>query len=58
VVKNYRVPAWPVRHDGAPPPVKASPLLGEHSAEVLKSWLGLSDRELEGLLQERVISRH
>ena len=58
VVKNYRVPAWPVRHDGAPPAVKASPLLGEHSAEVLKSWLGLSDRELEGLLQERVISRH
>src|SRR5215813_2453434 len=41
VVKGYRMPAWPVRHDGAPPVVKAAPLLGEHSSQVLKSWLGL-----------------
>ncbi|HXE70186.1 MAG TPA: CoA transferase [Hyphomicrobiaceae bacterium] len=57
VVKDYRMPAWPVRHDGAPPAVKASPLLGEHSAEVLKSWLGLSEREVEGLVQDRVVAR-
>ncbi len=57
VVKGYRMPAWPVRHDGAPPAVAASPLLGEHSAQVLKSWLGLSDREVEGLMQDRVIAR-
>ena len=57
VVKDYRMPAWPVRHDGAPPAVKASPLLGEHSAEVLKGWLGLSEREVEGLLQDRVVAR-
>ena len=30
-VKGYAMPTWPVRHDGAPPTVKASPLLGEHS---------------------------
>jgi len=57
VVKDYRMPAWPVRHDGAPPAVKASPLLGEHSAEVLKGWLGLSEREVEGLVQDRVVAR-
>jgi formyl-CoA transferase len=57
VVKGYRIPAWPVRHGGAPPAVKASPLLGEHSGQVLKSWLGLSDRELEGLTQDRVIAQ-
>jgi crotonobetainyl-CoA:carnitine CoA-transferase CaiB-like acyl-CoA transferase len=57
VVKGYRMPAWPVRHDGAPPAVAASPLLGEHSAQVLKSWLGLSDREVEGLVQDRAIAR-
>ena len=57
MVKDYRMPAWPVRHDGAPPAVKASPLLGEHSAEVLKDWLGLSEREVEGLLQDRVVGR-
>jgi len=56
VVKDYRVPAWPVRHDGAPPPVKAAPLLGEHSQQVLESWLGLSQGELEGLRAERVIA--
>jgi crotonobetainyl-CoA:carnitine CoA-transferase CaiB-like acyl-CoA transferase len=56
VVKDYRMPAWPVRHDGAPPAVKASPLLGEHSAEVLKGWLGLSDREVDGLVQDRVLA--
>jgi crotonobetainyl-CoA:carnitine CoA-transferase CaiB-like acyl-CoA transferase len=57
VVKDYRMPAWPVRHDGTPPAVAASPLLGEHSREVLQNWLNLSERELEGLVQERVIAR-
>jgi len=56
VVKGYRMPAWPVRHDGAPPALAASPLLGQHSQEVLKSWLGLSDAEVEGLVAERVIN--
>jgi crotonobetainyl-CoA:carnitine CoA-transferase CaiB-like acyl-CoA transferase len=56
VVKDYRMPAWPVRHDGAPPAVQASPLLGQHSAEVLKGWLGLSEREVEGLVQDRVLA--
>ena len=55
--KNYAVPAWPVRHDGAPPAVKAAPLLGEHSTQVLSSWLGLSEREIEGLVQQKAISR-
>jgi formyl-CoA transferase len=56
-VRGYAMPAWPVRHNGAPPPVKASPLLAEHSAEVLESWLGLDQRAIEGLVQERVITR-
>jgi formyl-CoA transferase len=56
-VKGYQMPAWPVRHNGAPPTVKASPLLGQHSAEVLESWLGLDKRAIEGLAQEKVISR-
>lgn len=56
-VKGYRMPTWPVRHNGAPPTVKASPLLGQHSGEVLESWLGLGEREIEGLLREKVITR-
>jgi formyl-CoA transferase len=56
-VKNYAMPAWPVRHNGAPPTVKASPLLAEHSAEVLASWLGMGAREIDGLVQEKVITK-
>src|SRR5438094_10523390 len=28
---KYKMPAWPVRFDGAPPRVKPSPLLGQHT---------------------------
>jgi len=56
VVKGYRMPAWPVRHDGAAPALEASPLLGQHSQEVLKSWLELSEAEVEALIAERVIN--
>ena len=55
--KNYAVPAWPVRHNGAPPAVKAAPLLGEHSTQVLSSWLGLSEQDIDGLVQQKAISR-
>ena len=55
--KDYAMPAWPVRHDGAPPSVKPAPLLGEHSTQVLASWLGLSEREIDGLVQQKAISR-
>jgi formyl-CoA transferase len=56
-VKGYCMPAWPVRHDGAPPSVKAAPLLGEHTAEVLAAWLGLSAGEIERLVQAKVVMR-
>ena len=55
--KDYAMPTWPVRHDGAPPAVKASPLLGEHSTQVLASWLGMSDGDIEALAQQKVISK-
>jgi crotonobetainyl-CoA:carnitine CoA-transferase CaiB-like acyl-CoA transferase len=51
------MPAWPVRHDGAPPTVTAAPLLGQHTAEVLAGWLGLGAGEIEGLVREKVIAR-
>jgi formyl-CoA transferase len=57
VIKDYVLPAWPVRHDGVPPAVAASPLLGEHTVQVLESWLGLDKREIEGLEQDKIVSR-
>jgi crotonobetainyl-CoA:carnitine CoA-transferase CaiB-like acyl-CoA transferase len=56
-VKGYVMPTWPVRHNGAPVAVKASPMLGQHSADVLESWLGLGKREIEGLTAEKVITQ-
>jgi crotonobetainyl-CoA:carnitine CoA-transferase CaiB-like acyl-CoA transferase len=57
LVKGYQMPTWPVRHNGAPPPVKAAPLLGEHSGQVLASWLGMSERDIDGLVQDKVIAK-
>ena len=55
-VEGYTMPGWPVRHDGAPPSVTAAPLLGEHTAEVLAGWLGLSADEVEELEREKVVA--
>ena len=49
------VPAWPVRFDGAPPRVKPSPLLGQHNAEILGGWLGISAGEVEALRTEGIV---
>src|SRR5438876_806300 len=47
---DWRMPmtTWPVRFDGAVAPVKPAPLLGEHTAEALGDWLGLSAEEVAG----------
>jgi crotonobetainyl-CoA:carnitine CoA-transferase CaiB-like acyl-CoA transferase len=49
------VPAWPVRFDGAPARVKPSPLLGQHNADVLGGWLGISAAELGALKAEGIV---
>ncbi len=50
-----KMPAWPVRFDGKPARVKPSPLLGQHNAEVLSAWLGMSQQEIEALKQEGIV---
>ena len=52
---ELRMPAFPVRFDGAPPPVKPAPLLGEHTAEVFADWLGMNDAEIERLRAEGIV---
>jgi crotonobetainyl-CoA:carnitine CoA-transferase CaiB-like acyl-CoA transferase len=39
--KPFKMPAWPVRVDGRPTRIKPSPMLGEHTDEVLRDWLNL-----------------
>jgi len=52
---KLKMPTWPVRIDGKPPRLKPSPLLGQHSAEVLDEWLGLDAGELAALRREGVL---
>ena len=56
--KNYsgfKMPSWPVRINGKPPAVKASPILGEHTAEVLNGWLGLGGAAVEKLKADKIV---
>ena len=52
---EVKMPAWPVRFDGAPAKVKPSPLLGQHNAEILGGWLGIGASEVEALRAEGII---
>src|SRR5439155_15104194 len=49
------VETWPVRVDGKPPRLKPSPLLGQHGAEVLNDWLGLSSGAIAAVESEGVL---
>jgi crotonobetainyl-CoA:carnitine CoA-transferase CaiB-like acyl-CoA transferase len=51
----FKMPAWPVRVDGKPPRVKPSPLLGEHTAGVLKDWLGIDGDQVAALKKDGVV---
>ena len=53
---KVKMPAWPVRFDGAPAKVKPSPLLGQHTTDVLSTWLGLSAAEIDGLKQDNIVT--
>jgi crotonobetainyl-CoA:carnitine CoA-transferase CaiB-like acyl-CoA transferase len=52
---KVKMPAWPVRFDGTPPRVKPSPLLGQHNADVLGSWLGMKAQEIDGLKADGIL---
>jgi crotonobetainyl-CoA:carnitine CoA-transferase CaiB-like acyl-CoA transferase len=49
------MPTWPVRFDGVPTEVKAAPLLGEHTGEVLADWLGLDADAVAGLRKDGIV---
>jgi crotonobetainyl-CoA:carnitine CoA-transferase CaiB-like acyl-CoA transferase len=52
---ELHMPAFPVRFDGAPPPVKAVPLLGEHNTEVFDQWLGMNAVDIAALRRDGVV---
>jgi formyl-CoA transferase len=54
---DFKMPAWPVRIDGKPPTLVTSPVLGQHTGEVLQSWLGIGASEVEALVGDGVVSQ-
>jgi len=52
---KFKMPTWPVRVDGKPARLAPSPLLGEHSAEVLGDWLGIAEGDIAALKSEGVL---
>jgi formyl-CoA transferase len=51
----FKMASWPVLVDGRPPRLTPSPLLGQHSHEVLHEWLGIGAGELAALKNEGVL---
>ena len=51
----FKMPAWPVQVDGKSPKVEASPMLGQHTADVLTGWLGLSAADVEKLKADGIV---
>ena len=51
----FKMAGWPVRFNGKPSVVKPAPLLGQHSAEALKDWLGMTEEQVAALRAEKVI---
>jgi formyl-CoA transferase len=54
-IGDFKMVGWPVRHDGATPPVQPAPLLGGDTENVLAAWLGLSAEALAKLKQDKVV---
>ena len=52
---TFKMAGWPVRFNGKPPAVKRAPLLGEHSGEALKDWLGMTDNQVAALRDDKII---
>ena len=52
---TFKMAGWPVRFNGKPPTVKPAPLLGQHSAEVLMDWLGMTEEQVTALKAEKII---
>ena len=49
---EFVMPASPIRMSGSHVPLESSPLLGEHTSEIYKAWLGLNEEELAGLKRD------
>ncbi len=52
---DFKMPGWPVKMSGSKVPITAAPLLGADSDAVYGELLGLSEKELAALREEKII---
>jgi crotonobetainyl-CoA:carnitine CoA-transferase CaiB-like acyl-CoA transferase len=52
---DWKCETWPVRFDGKPPELKPAPKLGQHTDEVMASWLKMSPSDVAKLKSEKII---
>jgi crotonobetainyl-CoA:carnitine CoA-transferase CaiB-like acyl-CoA transferase len=46
----FKMPTWPVRHDGATPTLRPARNSDQHTDDVLGDWLGLAILRAEGAI--------
>jgi crotonobetainyl-CoA:carnitine CoA-transferase CaiB-like acyl-CoA transferase len=51
----FKMPGWPVRFNGVTPKVETSPLLGQHTNDILTDWLGLDEGQIAQLGKDNII---
>ena len=51
----FKMAGWPVRFNGKTAVVTPAPLLGQHSAEALKDWLGMNEEQVAALRADKII---
>ena len=51
----FKMAGWPVRFNGKTAVVTPAPLLGQHSAEALKDWLGMNEEQVTALRADKII---
>jgi formyl-CoA transferase len=52
---EYKMATWPVQVDGKMVRLKGSPGLGQHTADVLNTWLGIDESKLAALKADGVL---
>jgi crotonobetainyl-CoA:carnitine CoA-transferase CaiB-like acyl-CoA transferase len=53
---DFKMPTWPVRVNGKPPRLETSPVLGQHTSDVLRLWLEMSPGDVESLRSEGTVA--
>jgi 2-methylfumaryl-CoA isomerase len=55
-IGSYLMPGLPISFSQSPREVRRAPILGEHTDEILSGTLGLSDREIGRLHDDKVVA--